>query len=53
MHELIAAPFLVHRLLMSPGSADAARLPVTAYRELETAAGSIAVSPGWLVEMAH
>ncbi|WP_167543191.1 hypothetical protein [Streptomyces violaceusniger] len=53
MHELIAAPFLGHRLLVCPGSADATRLPVTAYRELETAAGSAAASPGWLVEMAR
>ncbi|WP_458087465.1 radical SAM protein [Streptomyces malaysiensis] len=52
MHKLIAAPFLDHHLLVRPGSTKAARLPATAYRELETAVASGAESPGWLVDVA-
>ncbi|MGW1096361.1 radical SAM protein [Streptomyces sp. NPDC002455] len=52
MHELIAAPYLDHHLLVRPGSAKAARLPVHRYEELRTAPGT-ATAPAWLADVAR
>lgn len=43
MHELIAAPYLDHHLLVRPGNPKAARLPASRYDELHTALGASAV----------
>ncbi|MFI5745250.1 radical SAM protein [Streptomyces sp. NPDC051644] len=51
MHELIAAPYLDHHLLVRPGSPKAARLPVHRYEELHTAPGT-STTPTWLADVA-
>ncbi|MEV0849270.1 radical SAM protein [Streptomyces sp. NPDC049954] len=52
MHELIAAPYLDHHLLVRPGNPKAARLPAHRYDELHTASGTSAV-PAWLADVAR
>lgn len=52
MHELIAAPYLDHHLLVRPGSPKAARLPAHRYEELHTAPGTSA-APNWLADVAR
>lgn len=52
MHELIAAPYLDHHLLVRPGSPKAARLPAHRYEELHTAPDTSAM-PTWLIDVAR
>ncbi|MGW7355036.1 radical SAM protein [Streptomyces sp. NPDC054784] len=52
MHELIAAPYLGHHLLVRPGSPRAARLPVHRYEQLRTAPDASA-APTWLADVAR
>ncbi|MFJ6695579.1 radical SAM protein [Streptomyces sp. NPDC091272] len=51
MHQLIAAPYADHHLLVRPGSPRAARLPLRRYEELRTPASSVA--PAWLADAAR
>ncbi|WP_190822543.1 radical SAM protein [Saccharopolyspora pogona] len=49
MHELIAAPFLDHYLLMRPGRQEGMKIPFRRYHELRTATVD-QPCPSWLVD---